>query len=359
MALTASPQWKALHRHRTAMEGVHMRDLFAADPHRFKRFSLTLDEVLFDYSKNRVTEETMNLLTDLARAADVPGAVEAMFRGDKLNVTEQRSVLHVALRRPDGPPIIVDGVDATEQAARVLAKMDRFVADVRSGRRRGFRGRPFTDVVNIGIGGSHVGPRLVAEALKPYSDGTLKVHFVSNVDPAAVTETLKKLDPERTLFLVASKSFTTQETMLNARAARSWLLSKLHDEAAVARHFVALSTNERAVHEFGIPADNMFELWDWVGGRYSLWSAIGLSAALYLGMEIFRQLLEGAHAADEHFRTAPLERNIPVVMALLGVWYINFWGSETYAFLPYDHYLTHLPEHLRQLDRGCPNSRGI
>lgn len=350
MAVTELPAWRALQAHKQEMERRHMRDLFAADASRFQRYSLQLGDLLFDYSKNRITDETMALLFQLAREAKVPEAIAAMFSGAKLNITEQRAVLHVALRNRANRPIYVDGQDVMPGVNAVLEKMRRFVAEVRSGQRRGFTGKPFTDVVGICIGGSHLGPRMVARSLEPYADGRLRLHFVSNVDPTNITRTLRQVPAETTLFVVASKSFTTQETMINAETARGWLIEQLGDERAVADHFVAVSTNRDAVRAFGIHEDNMFEFWDWVGGRFSMWSAIGLPAALYLGMEHFEDWLSGAHAADEHFRTSPLERNIPVIMALLGVWYINFWDADTHAILPYDDYLAPFCDYMQQID---------
>ncbi len=327
-----------------------MRRLFADDPKRFERFSLEFDDILFDYSKNRITEETMSLLVDLAEQARLPEKIAAMFGGDKINATEDRAVLHVALRNRSDRPITSGGRDVMIDVNRVLAMMHTFSEAVRSGEWRGYTGQVIRDVVNIGIGGSDLGPKMVTKALSPYGADGLRVHYVSNVDGTDLTETLKRLDPETSLFLVASKTFTTQETMANARSAREWFLASAGDPAAVAKHFVALSTNENAVREFGIDPENMFEFWDWVGGRYSLWSAIGLSIAIYLGMDIFEELLEGAHRVDEHFKTAPLEKNIPVIMALLGIWYNNFFGAQSHAILPYDQYLEHFASYFQQGD---------
>lgn len=357
MSLTQLPAWQALATHQRKMRDVHMRDLFAADPQRFDKFSLTLGDLLFDYSKNRITDETMSLLFDLARQVDLPRAIEAMFSGEKINTTENRAVLHVALRNTPDRPILVDGEDVMPQVHAVLDKMARFSEAVRSGEWRGYTGRAITDVVNIGIGGSDLGPRMVTQALKPYGHERLRVHFVSNVDPTDVAETLKALDPETTLFLVASKTFTTQETMMNAHTAREWLLRHAQDPSAVAKHFVAISTNTEAVKAFGIDSENMFVFWDWVGGRYSLWSAIGLSIALYIGMDRFKELLEGARTADDHFRTAPLEQNIPVIMGLLGVWYNNFWDAQSHAILPYDQYLVHFADYFQQGDMESNGKR--
>ena len=348
--LTESQGWQALVRHQREMVGVHMRDLFARDAERFSRFSLRLGDILFDYSKNRITAETMSLLMELARQAGLAERIKAMFNGEKINLTEDRAVLHVALRNRSNRPIVVDGEDVMPDVNRVLDKMRRFSEAVRSGAWKGYTGKPITDVVNIGIGGSDLGPKMVTTALQPYGKPGMRVHYVSNVDSTDLVETLRSLSPETTLFLVASKSFTTQETMANARSARGWLLDAAGDEAATAKHFVALSTNEAGVAEFGIDTENMFEFWDWVGGRYSLWSAIGLSIALYLGMDRFEELLGGAHQVDEHFLNAAFEENIPVVMGMLGIWYNNFFGAETHAILPYDNYLTYFPAYFQQGD---------
>lgn len=357
MSIANSPAWRALSRHQSTLQDVHLRDLFAADAERFERFSTTWGEVLFDYSKNKMTDETLSLLLQLAATAGLPAAIEAMFSGEKINTSENRPVLHVALRNRANSPIIVDGEDVMPGVNAVLVKMRAFSEQVRSGQWRGYTDAAFTDVVNIGIGGSHLGPLMATRALQPYADGRLRVHFVSNVDPTDMQQTLQHLDPERTLFLVASKSFTTEETMLNADRARRWLVEHAQDDTAVARHFVAISTNAEAVKQFGIDEDNMFEFWDWVGGRYSLWSAIGLSIALYVGMDHFEALLDGAHAADAHFRTAPLRDNIPVLMGLLGVWYVNFWNASTHAVLPYDERLLHFNDYLRQLDTESNGKR--
>jgi glucose-6-phosphate isomerase len=347
---TNSTQWQALIRHHGEMVGIQMRDLFARDALRFQRFSLRFDDILFDYSKNRITEQTMDLLFDLARSAHLSHVIEAMFNGHKINNTERRAVLHVALRNRSNRPIFVDGQDVMPGVNAVLAKMGDFSARVRSGEWRGFTGKPITHVVNIGIGGSDLGPKMAVKALTPYIHPNLKFHFVSNVDGTDIAETLKVTPPETTLFLIASKTFTTQETMANAGAARSWFLEHTGDPATVAKHFIAISTNTTKVTEFGIDPANMFEFWDWVGGRYSLWSAIGLSISLAIGMDRFEELLTGAHRVDEHFRTAPLEQNIPAIMGLLGIWYNNFFGAETHAILPYDEYLTHFPTYFQQGD---------
>jgi glucose-6-phosphate isomerase len=342
--------WLALIQHQRFIGELHMRDLFAGDPQRFERFSLSLGDILFDYSKNRITEKTMDLLVQLAQQAGLAERIEAMFRGEKINITEGRAVLHTALRNRSNTPIYVDGQDVMPEVDRVLAQMRRFSQAVRSGEWKGYTGKAITDIVNIGIGGSDLGPKMVCEALKPYARPDLSVHFVSNVDATDLVETLKQVNPETVLFLVASKTFTTQETMTNAHSARRWFLEAAKDEAAIARHFVAMSTNTTAVSKFGIDTANMFEFWDWVGGRYSLWSAIGLSIALYLGMDAFEALLDGAHMVDEHFRTTLFEQNIPVIMALLGVWYNNFFDAQSHTILPYDQYLVHFASYFQQGD---------
>jgi len=348
--LTQSPGWKALREHRREMAGVRMRDLFAADPQRFQRFSLRLGDLLVDFSKNLITEKTLGLLLELAHQQRLSEQIQAMFRGDRINTTEGRPVLHIALRNRSQRPILVDGEDVMPEVNAVLDRMRTFTEQVRSGRWKGHFDDEITDVVNIGIGGSDLGPRMVTTALAHYHQPPMRFHFVSNVDGTHLSETLKPLRPETTLFIVASKTFTTQETMTNAASAKAWLLSRLGDEKAVAKHFVAVSTNRKAVSAFGIDPANMFGFWDWVGGRYSLWSAIGLSIALAVGMDRFEELLAGAHKVDEHFRTAPFETNIPVILGLLGIWYNNFFGAETHAVLPYDQYLRLLPSHLQQLD---------
>jgi glucose-6-phosphate isomerase len=344
------PAWKALQRHQRKTAKVHMRDLFARDPQRFERFSLRVGDILFDYSKNRVTQETMRLLFDLARQANLADKIEAMFTGEKYNNTENRAVLHVALRNRSNRPILVDGKDVMPEVNAVLAKMRVFSEAVRSGAWKGYTEKSITNIVNIGIGGSDLGPKMVCEALRPYGKVGLHMHFVSNVDSTDMVETLKVVDPERVLFLVASKTFTTQETMTNAHSARQWFLAAANDEAAVAKHFVAMSTNAKEVADFGIDAANMFEFWDWVGGRYSLWSAVGLSIMLYLGINHFEALLAGAHKVDEHFRGTPFEENVPVVMGLLGLWYNDFFGAQSQAILPYDQYLMHFSSYFQQGD---------
>jgi glucose-6-phosphate isomerase len=356
-SLTSLPAWHALRRHHAEISSLHLRQLFRDDPGRFERFSLQCEDVLFDFSKNRITDETLHLLTDLARQTGLAKKIAAMFSGEKINVTERRAVLHVALRNRCNRPIFVDGTDVMPGVNHVLERMRHFSDTVRDGNWRGYTGQAITDVVNIGIGGSDLGPKMVAIALLPYQRQHLRIHFVSNVDEADLLEKLKYLNPETTLFLVASKTFTTLETMANAHSARRWFLTQARDEAAIARHFAAISTNTVAVTAFGIDTANMFELWDWVGGRYSLWSAIGLPIVLAIGMERFEELLEGAHLVDEHFRSAPFEKNIPVLMGLLGIWYVNFFGAASHAVLPYDHYLAHLPAYLQQADMESNGKR--
>jgi glucose-6-phosphate isomerase len=349
-ALTESAAWKALDAHFASTKKQTMRELFADDSRRFEKFSVTLDDLLFDYSKNRVTSETIELLVKLAEQANLKGWIERLFSGDRINLTENRAVLHVALRNRKNSPIVVDGENVMPKVNAVLAKMRDFTESVRNGVWKGYTGKEIRHIVNLGIGGSDLGPVMATEALRPYWKDGLSVHFVSNVDGTDIAEKLRKVDPETTLFLVASKTFTTQETMANARTARAWLVEKLGAQSAVRNHFVALSTNGKAVAEFGIDPNNMFEFWDWVGGRYSLWSAIGLSIACVVGMDKFEELLAGAHDVDEHFRTAPLAQNIPVLMALLGIWYSNFFGAKSHAVLPYDQYLHRFPAYLQQAD---------
>ena len=348
-ALTTSPAWQTLQAHSETMGKWHLRELFAQDPQRFSRFSLQLGDLLLDYSKHRITADTMRLLVDLARFADIEGWRDKMFTGEKINSTENRAVLHVALRNRSGRSIVVDGSDVMPGIETVLVKMRHFSELVRSGTWRGSTGETITDVVNIGIGGSDLGPVMVCEALKPYQKPDLRAHFVSNVDGAHLTHTLARLDPARTLFIVASKTFTTQETMTNAASARAWLTGVLGEDA-VAKHFVAVSTNAAEVARFGMDTANMFEFWDWVGGRYSLWSAVGLPIVLAVGFERFRELLEGAHEMDEHFRSAPLEQNMPVIIGLLGVWYRNFLQASTLALLPYDQHLSRFAAYFQQGD---------
>ncbi|MFW5731389.1 MAG: glucose-6-phosphate isomerase, partial [Desulfonatronovibrionaceae bacterium] len=337
--LTRKKSWLSLERHFASIRNIHMRDLFAEDPERFSAFSLECCEIFLDYSKNRITRQTMNLLLDLARDADLEQKTTHMFSGRKINTTENRSVLHTALRNRSHRPIMVNGRDVMPDVRNVLKKMRGFTQKVRQGTWTGWTGQPVTDVVNIGIGGSDLGPRMAVRALAGYASGNLKVHFVSNVDPAHLENTLARLNPETTLFIIASKSFTTQETMFNAQRARQWFLQQAGDEKHVSAHFAAVSTNTDKVRQFGIDPENMFEFWDWVGGRFSLWSAIGLPIALAIGMDGFEELLEGAWRMDEHFRTAPLDRNMPVILGMLGIWYRNFFKTASQAVLPYSQYL--------------------
>ena len=350
-------QWKALEAHWKQISAVRMSDLFAADPDRAKRLSRRAPNLFVDFSKNLATEETLGLLLDLARAVDLSGWIRKMFRGDHINNTENRAVLHVALRNRSNRPIMVDGEDVMPAINAELEKIDLFVTGVRSGDWHGFTGKPIRDVVNIGIGGSNLGPLMVCEALRHYQTDDLRVHFVSNVDGTHLSETLRGLEADQTLFIIASKTFTTQETMTNARSARDWLVTRL-GEAAVRDHFVAVSTNAAQVAAFGIDTRNMFRFWDWVGGRYSLWSVIGVPIALAVGMDRFRQLLVGAHEMDDHFQSRDLKDNVPVILALLGVWYANFAGARTHAVLPYDQYLKYLPAYLQQADMES-NGKGV
>jgi len=345
---TKTRSWRKLADHYKKMEPVHMKDLFAADPDRFNKFSFKFEDILVDCSKNRITAETLSLLIGLADETGVREAIESMFKGEKINTTENRAVLHIALRNRTNGPILVDGEDVMPEVNAVLQKIKTFSRQIISGERKGYTGKKFTDIVNIGIGGSDLGPVMVTEALRPYARKGLSVHFVSNIDGTHITETLKYLDPETTLFMVASKTFTTQETMTNAFSARGWFLNHANRQAHVARHFVAISTNAEAVAAFGIDRDNMFIFWDWVGGRYSLWSAIGLSIACYIGFENFGELLQGAHAMDQHFRSEPFEKNIPVLLALIGIWYTNFFGAQSEAILPYDQYMHRFPAYFQQ-----------
>jgi len=335
-----------------------MRQMFADDPERFANFSVRFEDILVDYSKNRVTGETMGLLRALAEDVGLKTWTERLFAGSKINITENRAVLHIALRNRSNRPILVDGKDVMPDVNRVLKQMREFSEAVRSGAWKGYSGKSITDVVNIGIGGSDLGPVMVTEALKPYGLEGLNVHFVSNIDGTHIAETTKHLNPETTLFIVASKTFTTQETITNAETARAWFLKAANDEAAVAKHFVALSTNAKEVAKFGIDTKNMFEFWDWVGGRYSLWSAIGLPIMVFIGPDNFEALLDGAHAMDEHFRRAPIEQNIPAILGLLGVWYNNFFDAQTHAILPYDQYLHRFPAYFQQGDMES-NGKGV
>jgi glucose-6-phosphate isomerase len=355
--LTDSPPWQKLQAHYQDMRRLHMRDLFAADPQRFERFSLSLDDFLLDYSKNRIMPETLSLLLELAAFCDVPGWIAKMFAGEKINHTEQRAVLHVALRNRSKRPIEVDSEDVMPDVNAMLDKMRRFSDAIRTRTWTGYTGQPITDVVNIGVGGSDLGPLMASEALHPYALHDLRVHFVSNVDENHITDTLEILKAETTLFIIVSKSFTTQDTLVNAETARNWFLKFGGDKTAISKHFVAVSNNTPAATSFGIDPDNIFKMWDWVGGRYSLWSAVGLSIAISIGMDNFEQLLQGAHDMDEHFRAAPLAQNMPVILALLGIWYNNFHKAHTYAVLPYDQHLRYLPDYLRQADMESNGKR--
>ena len=345
---TNTQAWKALEAHQSQLANTTIADLFKQEQNRFNDYSLTFEnQILVDFSKNKINHETLKLLHQLAKESALDEAINAMFTGEKINRTENRAVLHTALRNRSNTPVYVDGKDVMPEVNAVLAKMRAFCDRVISGEWKGYTGKAITDVVNIGIGGSDLGPYMVTEALRPYKNH-LNMHFVSNVDGTHIAETLKKVNPETTLFLVASKTFTTQETMTNANSARDWLLAAAKDNSAVAKHFAALSTNGKAVAEFGIDTNNMFEFWDWVGGRYSLWSAIGLSIALSIGFDNFEALLSGAHEMDKHFRTAPLEKNIPATLALVGLWNTNFLGAQTEAILPYDQYLHRFAAYFQQ-----------
>ncbi len=348
--ITDSAAWKQLEQHFKQTQSQHMRDLFEANPDRYKDFHIQLDDILLDYSKNRITEETRQLLINLAKESGVEEWREKMFAGEHINVTEDRAVLHVALRNRCNKPMLVDGVDVMPDVNRVLDKMEIFSDSVRSGLLRGYNGERFKSIINIGIGGSDLGPQVVCESMKPFAQRGLNAYFVSNADSTHLQETLKQVEPESTLFVISSKSFTTQETMLNAVSAKKWFLDLVGGDKAIAKHFVAVTNNIEAATDFGITADNIYEIWDWVGGRYSLWSAIGLPIALYLGMDHFEELLDGAHVMDHHFKEAPLEENMPVIMAMLGVWYNNFHQSQSHAVMPYSQYLRRLPAYLQQLD---------
>jgi glucose-6-phosphate isomerase len=352
LSTTAFDQTKAftsLSTHYQEVKHLHLRTLFAENPQRFEQFSLQFEEILIDFSKNRITDQTFKLLIDLAKECGVAEGIQQMFAGEKINQTENRAVLHTALRNRSDVPVYQDGKDVMPDVKAVLEKMEGFSAEVTSGSWKGYTGKNITDIVNIGIGGSDLGPVMVTEALKSYGNH-IKVHFVSNVDGTHIAETLKKVSPETTLFMIASKTFTTQETMANAHSARNWFLSHAQDEAFVKKHFVAISTNEKEVTKFGIDPNNMFGFWDWVGGRYSLWSAIGLSIACAIGFDNFEKLLDGAYSMDKHFQEAPLAQNIPVVLALLGIWYNNFFGAESQAILPYDQYMHRFAAYFQQGD---------
>lgn len=344
------PAWSKLWNHFDDSKTLHMREMFEQDPQRAERYWLQVGGLTLDYSKNRINDETMSLLFELAREAGVPERMRQMFHGEKINTTENRAVLHVALRNRTNSPIVVDGEDVMPKVNRVLQRMGEFAHEVRSGSWLGYTNQVITDVVNIGIGGSDLGPLMMCTALKPFGHPRLNMHFVSNVDGSQLRDVLSKVHPETTLFIIASKTFTTQETLTNALTAREWFLNHAGDEEAVAKHFAAVSTNQKAVAEFGIDTANMFEFWDWVGGRYSLWSAIGLPIMLYLGEENFIEMLNGAHLMDQHFINTPLERNLPVILALIGIWYINYYGGGSHVIAPYDQHLHRLPKFIQQLD---------
>ncbi|MBL7791883.1 MAG: glucose-6-phosphate isomerase [Saprospiraceae bacterium] len=345
---TTTNAWELLEKHAQDMREVHIRQLFADDPRRYERFSLTFEDMLVDFSKNRINAETLKLLLQLAEETRVADSIERLFSGDKINETENRAVLHTALRNRSNTPVVVDGKDVMHAVNAVLDRMETFSNNLLSGEWKGYTGQRITDIVNIGIGGSDLGGVMVTEALRPYWQPGMQVHFVSNIDGTHIAETFKRIKPETTLFMISSKTFTTQETMTNAFSARNWFLSHAGDESHVSKHFVAISTNAAAVAEFGIDPANMFEFWDWVGGRYSLTSAIGLSIACTIGFEHFRHLLEGFNAMDLHFKRTPMERNIPVLLALIGLWYTNFFGAASEAILPYDQYLHRFAAYFQQ-----------
>ncbi len=345
---TETQSWKNLVDHYKEMKSVHMKDLFAGDPDRFNKYSIRFNGTLVDYSKNIITENTLKFLLNLADEVGLRDEIDKMFNGEMINETEDRAVLHTALRNRINTPVCVNDKNVMPEVKAVLSKMKDFSEKIISGEWKGFTGKRITDIVNIGIGGSDLGPVMVTECLRPYAKKGLEVHFISNVDGTHISETLKRLDPETTLFLIASKTFTTQETMTNAFSAREWFLECAKDRAYVAKHFVALSTNLEKVEEFGIDKENMFVFWNWVGGRYSLWSAIGLSIACYIGFENYAELLQGAFEMDSHFRESPFERNIPVILALIGIWYNNFFDAQTEVILPYDQYMHRLPAYFQQ-----------
>lgn len=355
--LIRTPEWQALSKHQSQLAGVHMRTLFRDDPERFHRFSVSAAGLQLDYSKNRIDRSTLGLLTALAEARHLTAARDAMFSGQPINNTEHRPALHTALRAGPEQDIRVDGVNIVPEIQATLKRMEAFVEQVHSGARTGYRGDSLTDVVSIGIGGSYLGPRMMTEALRPYTRDGVRCHYVANIDGTDISEVLKSVQPETTLFLIQSKSFGTQETLENSKLARQWLLDAGVTETDLTRHFVAVTANAAAAHDFGVAEDAVFPMWDWVGGRYSLWSAIGLPIALTLGMDNFHRILAGARAMDEHFRDAPLQDNMPVVMALLGIWYVNFWNADTHAILTYDEYLKELPAHLQQLDMESNGKR--
>jgi len=350
VSINKTSTWKKLNSHFEKLKQLHMRDLFENDPDRFTKYHIQHDDFLVDFSKNIITDETIGLLTNLAKEAKLEDWRDRLFAGDKINFTENRSALHIALRNRSNSPIMLDGKDIMPSVNKVLSKMKQFSSDIRSAKIKGYTGKKIKSIVNIGIGGSDLGPAMICKALKPYGSKDITPYFVSNVDGADIAQTLEVCDPETTLFIVASKTFTTQETMTNAYSARSWLVKHLKDKESIKNHFVAISTNDLAVKKFGINENHMFEFWDWVGGRYSLWSAIGLSIAIYIGMDNFEELLIGANDIDEHFQNTPLHENIPVILALIGVWYINFFKFNTHSVLPYDQGLSLFPSYLQQAD---------
>ncbi|MDB5327204.1 MAG: glucose-6-phosphate isomerase [Phycisphaerales bacterium] len=356
--LTQTPAWQALAKHHESIKTTTLRDLFAKQGNRFDQFKLQFEDILLDFSKNRITDETLKLLLDLVKQAKVESWRDRMFSGDKINTTEDRAVLHVALRNQSNRPIKVDGKDVMPDVNEVLKRMKAFSEAVHSGKHVGYTGKKITDIVNIGIGGSDLGPVMVTNALVPYAVKGIKAHFVSNVDGTHIAEALKQCDPETTLFIIASKTFTTQETLANAHSARDWFLATAKDKAHVAKHFVAVSTNAGEVSKFGIDTANMFGFWDWVGGRYSLWSAIGLSIILYVGFDNFEKLLAGGHSMDNHFASTPLEKNLPVILAVIGLWYNDFFDAQTEAILPYDQYLSRFAAYFQQGDMES-NGKGV
>ena len=356
-SLTQSDAWKDLAEHHEKIRNVHMRDLFSKDPNRFHNFHIDAAGLNLDYSKNRITEETMAMLLRLAQEQDLSAKINAMFNGEAINRSEDRPALHTALRNFSDRDIIVDGENIMPEVRETVHRMEEFCWKIRRNQWRGYTNRPFTDVVSIGIGGSFLGPKLASSALKPYWDSRLSIHYLANIDGSHITEILKRLDPATTLFIIQSKSFGTQETLKNANACRQWFLDNGGTENDLSKHFTAVSSNIEKATAFGIDEENIFPMWDWVGGRYSLWSAIGLPLALAIGIDNFRELLRGAHEMDEHFRTAPIDKNMPVIMALLGVWYVNFFGVNSHAILPYDHYLRSLPAYLQQLDMESNGKR--
>ncbi|KAA1170710.1 glucose-6-phosphate isomerase [Marinobacter salinexigens] len=355
--LTSRPEWRTLENMRSRLQSIPMTQLFEQDSGRAQRYFIEAAGLSLDFSKNRIDDDTLTALLDLARSCGLEPRKSALLGGKKVNITEDRPALHTALRAPSGERILVDGMDVVGEVQSTLDRMEALTESVITGTRTGYSGKAFTDVVSIGIGGSYLGPKLVTEALQPYANGRIRCHYVANIDGTDISETLKQVNPETTLFLIQSKSFRTQETLENSKVAREWFLSHGAGEQDIASHFLAITTNIPAAEAFGINRDNVFPMWDWVGGRYSLWSAIGLPIALYAGMENFRSLLAGAHAMDSHFRDAPLEQNLPVVMGMLSVWYNNFWQADTHAILPYDHYLRSLPDHLQQLDMESNGKR--